>query len=320
MQTIFSFLSKHILKAVVLALALGQGTVAFAEGGPKWAYPVADKEQPPSPPDDQPIRIPGSALTYKFKEIDNLFAPPIWFPEHNVGMPRIAQYGARPEVRACVACHLTSGQGHPESGHLAGLPVGYFKQQIADYRSGNRTDPVWMTKMSAAMTDRDVDDAARWFANIKPIAWVKVIETDVIPKSYFNKSRKRLPAPEGGTEPLGDRIAEFPADPVRVVNRDPYAGFVAYVPVGSVSKGLALVSQSGGKTVACAACHGADLKGAGDVPRIAGISPLYTVRQMYAFKTGSRKGPNAAQMLPVTSNLQADDITAIAVYLASLTP
>ena len=321
MQTTFSFLSKYILNAVVLGLALGQGTVALAEGGPKWAYPVADKAQPPSPPDDQPIRIPGSALTYKFKEIDNLFAPPIWFPEHNVGMPRVVQYGAAPGVRACSACHLTSGQGHPESGHLAGLTANYIKQQIADYRSGNRTDPVWMTKMSAALTDTDVDQAAQWFAQIKPIPWIKVVETDTIPKSYYSKTRKRLPIAAGGMEPLGYQIAEFPQDPVRVVNRDPYAGFVAYVPNRSVKRGEALAVQGGGgTTVACAACHGTNLKGVGDVPRIAGTSPLYVVRQMYAFKTGSRKGIHAAQMQAVVANLQPDDITAIAAYLATLPP
>jgi cytochrome c553 len=319
----FSFFSAptHFAKLVFAFLVICPASFAFAEGGPSWAYPVADKTQPAPPPENELKQVPNSALTYKYKEIDNLFEPPIWFPEHNVGMPRVVQYGAAPGVRACAACHLTSGQGHPESGHIAGLSVGYFKQQIADYRSGNRNDPVWMTKMSAALTDADVEQAAQWFAKIKPIPWVKVVETDVIPKSYFNRSRKRLPTPDGGTEPLGDRIAEFPQDPVRVVNRDPYAGFIAYVPKGSLKKGEALVAQGGnGATVACLACHGPTLKGVGDVPRIAGISPLYAVRQMYAFKTGSRKGPHAAQMQPVVANLQANDITAIAAYLASLVP
>lgn len=321
MQTSSFSVFRLFFKLTLTCFIASSVPVALAQGGPSWAYPVADKTQPAPPADDQPKQVPGSALTYKYKEIDNLFEPPIWFPEHNVGMPRVVQYGAAPGVRACAACHLTSGQGHPESGHLAGLTVGYVKQQIADYRAGNRSDPVWMTKMSAALTDADVDQAAQWFAKIKPIPWIKVVEADVIPKSYFNKSRKRLPVPEGGAEPLGNQIAEFPQDPVRVVNRDPYAGFTAYVPKGSLKKGEALVAQGGnGTTVACLACHGSALTGAGDVPRIAGISPLYVVRQMYAFKTGSRKGLHAAQMQPVVANLRDDDITAIAAYLASLAP
>ncbi len=316
--SLFSIFTQKFFVGIAVSLCLIP--TAYADGGPSWAYPVADKEQPPAPDGNSPRRVPGSALTYKVKEIDNLFEPPIWFPENYVGMPRVVQYGAPPNVRACAACHLSSGQGHPESGHLSGLSAGYFKQQIADYRSGNRVDLVWMTKMAQAMTDKDVNEAAEWFAKLKPIPWVKVVETDTIPKSYFNKSRKRLALPEG-TEPLGDRIAEFPQDPERVLNRDPYAGFIAYVPKGSVAKGQALVTQGGGgATVMCIACHGVNLKGAADIPRIAGVSPLYTVRQLYAFKTGARKGVHAAQMQPVVANLTPNDITAIAAYLGGLAP
>ncbi len=292
----------------------------LADGGPAWAYPVADKVQPPAPDGESERRVPNSTLTYKAKDIDNLFEPPIWFPERAVGMPRVVRHGAPPAVRACASCHLASGQGHPESGHLSGLPANYFKQQIADYRSGNRTDLVWMTKMAIAMTDVDVQEAADWFAHLKPIKWVSVVEAETIPKSYFNKSRKRLALPEG-TEPLGERIAEFPQDAERVLARDPNAGFVAYVPKGSIAKGEALVRQGGaGKSLACAACHGATLQGAGDIPRIAGVSPLYTVRQLYAFKTHARKGVQASQMQAAVANLDGNDIIAIASYLATLAP
>ena len=313
----FKLLHARVLFSLFAALTVAQ---ARADGGPAWAYPVADKEQPVKLDDNESRRVPGSALAYKRKEIDDLFNPPIWFPELNVGMPRVVQYGAPPNVRACAACHLASGQGHPESGHIAGLPVAYFKRQIEDYRAGRRNDPVWMSKMSAALSDADVQAAADWFAAVKPIPWLQVVEADTIAKSFFNKSRKRLPHPDGGTEPLGERIAEFPREPDRVLERDPRAGFVAYVPKGSVARGEALVRQGAGKTVACASCHGADLKGQGDIPRIAGVSALYTVRQLYAFKTSSRKGEHAAQMVPVVANLQADDITAIAAYTASLAP
>ncbi len=50
--------------------------VAIAEGGPKWAYPVADQVQPVVLDENEARRVPGSALTYKRKEIDNLFDPP----------------------------------------------------------------------------------------------------------------------------------------------------------------------------------------------------------------------------------------------------
>jgi cytochrome c553 len=319
-RKVWQISSRKVAARLAVAVITAISSSAFADGGPSWAYPVADKVQPPAADGNIKARVPDSALTYQLKEIDNLFEPPIWFPEHNVGMPRVVQYGATPAVRACAACHLTSGQGHPESGHISGLSVGYFKRQMDDFRTGNRTDKVWMTAMAKAMTDKDIQESAEWFAKIKPIAWVKVIETDTIPKSYFNRSRKRLPLQEGGTEPLGERIAEFPQEPARVLLRDPYAGFTAYVPKGSLATGKELVTQGAGKTIMCAACHGVNLKGTGDVPRIAGVSPLYTVRQMFAFKTGARKGVHAAQMQPVIANLQEADITAIAAYLGSLAP
>jgi cytochrome c553 len=287
---------------------------------PSWAYPVADKEQPPGPDENEVRQLPGSSRSYTRKQIDNLFNPPIWYPDQAVGMPKVVQTGAPPGVRACAACHLQSGQGHPESGHISGLPTAYFLRQIQDYRDGNRIDKVWMTNMAKALTDEDATAAAEWFSKLKPIKWVHVIETDTIPRSYFNKSRKRLPLADGSTEQLGERIAEFPQDLVRVLDRDPNSGFIAYVPRGSLALGEALVKEGAGRTVACAGCHGEKLQGTGEIPRIAGISTLYTIRQMFAFKTGERKGAHAGQMMPVVAELQEKDIIAVAAYLASLDP
>ncbi len=317
-----------LLGGAVLAFmpvkASGQGQptvpVPVAIVAPAWAYPVADKEQPPGPDENEVRQAPGSSRTYTRKQIDNLFNPPIWYPDQVIGMPRVVQTGAPPGVRACAACHLQSGQGHPESGHISGLPKAYFLRQIQDYRDGNRVDKVWMTNMAKALSDEDAAAAAEWFSKLKPIKWVRVIETDTIPKSYFNKSRKRLPLSDGSTEALGDRIAEFPEDPVRVLDRDPNSGFIAYVPKGSLALGEALVKEGAGRTVACAACHGEKLQGTAEMPRIAGISTLYTVRQMFAFKTGERKGAHAEQMMPVVAELQEKDIIAVAAYLASLDP
>src|SRR5438132_3422362 len=97
---------------------------------------------------------------------------------------------------------------------------------------------------------------------------------------------------EGGTEPLGQRIVEMPeSTEATEVLRDPRSGFIAYVPVGSIKKGETLVTAGGGgKTTACAICHGADLKGLGPVPGIVGRSPSYTVRQLYDMQHGTRKG------------------------------
>ena len=103
--------------------------------------------------------------------------------------------------------------------------------------------------------------------------------------------------------------------------RDPRSGFVAYVPTGSLTKGQALVDTgASGKTIACSICHGDGMKGLANVPRIAGLHPIYIARQLYLFKDGSRGGPDAPLMNKPVARLTDEDILNIAAYLGSLSP
>ena len=69
----------------------------------------------------------------------------------------------------------------------------------------------------------------------------------------------------------------------------------SYVPPGSVAKGKALVETGGGgKTVACAICHGDGMKGLANVPRLAGVHPIYLARQLHLFKDGIAERPRRA--------------------------
>ncbi len=130
-----------------------------------------------------------------------------------------------------------------------------------------------------------------------------------------------VPAEGGGTESIGQRIIEMPENLERTELRDPATGFVAYVPVGSIKRGEALVKTGGkGRTVACGTCHGADLKGIGPVPPLAGRSPSYVVRQLWDMKVGNRNGPWAALMKAAVKDLTMDDLVAIGAYTASRTP
>jgi cytochrome c553 len=90
--------------------------------------------------------------------------------------------------------------------------------------------------------------------------------------------------------------------------------------VGSVKRGEALVTTGAGKTTPCGVCHGADLKGMGPVPGLAGRSPSYLVRQMNDMQQGNRIGIWSELMKPVVSKLNDEDMIAIAAYLASLKP
>lgn len=316
-----------VLSGLVAVSAIG---IAQAQTGGSliWAYPVPDKNPPPGSGDKSPKSLPGSTKSYTQPQIDDAFAPPDWYPEEHAPLPAVVQHGV--QAQACGACHLMSGLGHPESAYLAGLPVEYMLRQMADFKAGLRKDPKEyeaalrasrMNIISAGLPDEEMRKAIEWFANLKPAVWYKVVEAKEVPKSWVNGGRMRLPLPGGGTEALGDRIITLPQDPERVEERDPHSGFIAYVPVGSIKKGEELVTKGGsGKTIACATCHGEGLKGLGDIPRVAGIHPIYVMRQLYDFQVGANSSSAAAQMKKVVEKLTPDDMLAIAAYTATLTP
>ena len=73
--------------------------------------------------------------------------------------------------------------------------------------------------------------------------------------------------------------------------------------------------------ILCAGCLAtATFTGQIDIPGIAGRSPTYIARQLYSFKTGIRKGPQADVMKAVAENLTEDDVIAIAAYIGSRDP
>jgi hypothetical protein len=84
------------------------------------------------------------------------------------------------------------------------------------------------------------------------------------------------------------------------------------VPPGSISKGEALATTGGGKTVACAICHGEGLEGLSEIPSIAGREPMYLVRQLTDIKNGNRVGTWTVLMNQVVAKLDGDDIIALA--------
>ena len=103
--------------------------------------------------------------------------------------------------------------------------------------------------------------------------------------------------------------------------RDPRSGFVAYVPPGSLARGRALAETGGnGKTIACATCHGEGLKGLGNVPRLAGVHPIYLARQLYLYRERTRRGPDAALMVKPAAQLTDEDIVNLSAFAGSLNP
>lgn len=182
--------------------------------------------------------------------------------------------------------------------------------------------PNLMVDVANAATDEEVRIAAEYFAALPWTPWIRVVEATTVPTTtVMGGMIVPLEGAEAGEEPLGQRIIEVPMDTERAeVLRDDSASFVAYVPVGSIDKGEALVTTGGGKTIQCSVCHGANLEGVGSVPPLAGRSPSYTVRQLFDIQQGSRAGFGAEQMKPVVAALTLEDMIHIAAYTGSRVP
>jgi cytochrome c553 len=311
------------MRSLTALALLGLMTLPInAQTLPEWAYPV---NPPPKPVDSPaPRHLPDSSKTYTQAQIDDGFNPPDWYPQDHSPMPDVVAHGRKEaEARACALCHLTSGGGHPESASIAGLPAGYIIRQMQEFKSGARKGAraVAMPPIAKALNDADFKAAAEYFAALKTPVWYKVVETDTVPKSYLGNGAMRFPVEHGGTEPLGNRIIELPQDDESAESRNPRVGFVAHVPTGSIKKGEAIVTTGGGgKTIACAVCHGPDLRGIGDIPPIVGRSPMYIYRQLNDIKIGTRAGTMTPLMKGVVEKFTDDDMIAIAAYLVSKGP
>jgi cytochrome c553 len=320
---------KIFAAVAVLSFACVLATASPAqsqENPPAWAYPVNPPDFKPTPDDGSQRHVPDSTAAYTLTQIRDLFIAPDWHPGDHPPMPGVVALGRKPDVRACGVCHRADGPGGPESASLAGLPAVYIVQQVRDLASGARKTSVpervptqLMTTLSKAATAEEIEAAAAYFSALKPRATITVTETKTVPKTFV-AGWFLAKAKTAETEPIGQRIIEVPQDLEQFESRDARSHFIAYVPVGSVAKGRALVAGGGGRTVQCGICHGPALKGLGPIPGIAGRSPSYLVRQLYDIKYGARAGIGSALMKQVVNGLTVDDMVSLAAYAASLTP
>jgi cytochrome c553 len=294
---------------------------------PPWAYPMAAADYRAPVDDGTPRHVPGSSASWTLSELSDRFFAPDWHPEEHLRMPEVVAHGRKPDVFACGYCHRAEGTGGPENANIAGLPEAYIVQQMADFKSGARKSSVPhrspaknMTATAKAASDAEVVQAAAYFSSIKPRKLIIVVEAQEAPKSYVASAvYARLPGNE--KEPIAGRILEMPKDLEQFESRDTHSEFIAYVPPGSLAEGKTLATTGAGKkTTPCVQCHGADLRGLGSVPGIAGRSPSYLMRQLYDMKHGARAGAGSQVMKPVLADLTDADFTSLAAYAASLNP
>jgi cytochrome c553 len=338
--------------ALALAGLVDAAVPAVSE--PLWAYgfdrPAEPHEKalPQAPPNrnlrmdesaleqTRPRRLPGSDQAFSMLEIRDGQNVIDWFPGDHPPMPEVVAHGPSglgPRRRGCAACHLPNGEGRPENAAPAGLPVAYFLRQMEDFRRGRRqsADPRkantgTMIELARGLSDAELESAARYFAALPFTPRVRVVETARVPRTrivnnLFLPLVPRASSGDDSTEPLGGRIVEMPEDPDQSeLYRNPRSGFVAYVPVGSVARGRALVTTGREGLPACVTCHRQDLGGVADVPPLAGRSPSYLVRQLWDIRQGTRRGSGVAPMRSVVATLDATDLVDIAAYVASRPP
>jgi cytochrome c553 len=265
-------------------------------------------------------------VTLTLAQVRDTYNIPDWHPDGHPAMPDIVKNGRRTGVFACGYCHLPNGQGRPENSSVAGLPAAYIVQQMGDFKNGLRksSEPRLgpqnlMVNIGKAATDAEVQAAAEYFSKLKLKPWIRVVEAATVPKTRI-AGGMFIALEDAGTEPIGNRIIEVPENLERTELRDDASSFIAYAPVGSIKKGETLVTNGGGKTTACAVCHGTDLRGIGPVPSIAGRSPSQMARQIWDMQHGARNGVWTELMKPVVAKLTEEDLVSITAYLASLKP
>jgi cytochrome c553 len=286
--------------------------------------------QPAAAPDTTQHKLAGSDRSFAIAQIRDQYGPADWFPGDHPAMPDIVARGKREQqVAACSLCHYPNGKGRPENAGVSGLPVSYFIQTMLDFKNDLRksadtrkANTNRMIAFAKAMTDDEIKASANYFAAIPWTPWIRVVETDTVPKTRIAGGMFLvLEGAQAGKEPIGQRIIETPEKTEETeLLRNPRSGFIAYVPPGSIKKGEALATNGAGKTVQCAVCHGATLEGLGPVPGIAGRSPSYIVRQLHDMQLGTRKGTWTDLMKPVVEKLTAEDMLNIAAYTASRVP
>jgi cytochrome c553 len=331
------------VSALAFGVAAGIAAAQAADVPPTWAWgfttpppstpPAAAAPAAPAQLDNtKQYTVPGSKSTFTRAQIANRYGPADWYPDDHPPMPDVVAHGkesAQPTVYACGLCHYPNGKGRPENANITGLSYDYIVQQLNDFRNGARktsdprkTNTGLMASFTKSLTDDEIKTVAKYFSSIAYTPWIRVVESETAPKAKANGGMWiTLEGAEAGTEPIGSRIIETPVNAEHTeMLRDSRSGFIAYVPPGSLKKGEALVRTGDGKVTACTACHGADLRGLGPVPALAGRSPSYLARQLYDIQHGNRAGAWSPLMVPVVTKLDSDDLLNAAAYLASLQP
>jgi cytochrome c553 len=324
--SVFTFISPALSSDDERAVAANPRT---GPAVPSWLFP-SDPAAPIArrPDPNERLGLSGSAVTFTRAQLTDRYSAPDWHPGEHDPMPEVVAHGRGPDVYACGYCHTPTGQGRPENAPLAGLPVAYIEEQVAAFASGTRRS-AWagtygpaklMVQVAEHASQADVAAAADYFSRQKLGSRVRVVETARVPQSeVVGQVYSALAG--AGEEELGERLMEFSPSAEAHELRDDRMQYLAYVPVGSVARGRRIATRGvRNKVNACVMCHGPQLQGVGPAPPIAGRSPTYLLRSLFAFQVGRRSGGSAVLMQPIAAGLNTRQMIEVAAYAASLPP
>ena len=182
----------------------------------------------------------------------------------------------------CGACHGATGVNpNPLYPDLAGQHAAYIAKQLADFKSGARTD-MMMAPMAVSLSEQDMADLGAYFA-----------------------AQKR-----GGEQaaPSTDSASPTAATPSAATNVEIVTSTTAKaIYAGDVKSGQE-------KSAMCVACHGTDGNSLVTMyPKLAGQSANYITKQLADFKSGARVDP---VMVGMVAGLSAKDMDDLAAYYA----
>ncbi len=189
------------MKRTVLIFGLAfLPALGHAQGLPDWVTPTTQ--------DDVPQELLDAVLA------GDQAARDVAYPAVPLSAPAIVREG-NDGNGTCMACHTTTGMGLPQSAPLAGLPAGYVVRTLVDFRTGVRGQAYRanMAEFARAMSIEQIMEVADYYASLRFEPWVEVVESEMVPRTFFGARNITAVHPDGGEEPLGERIVEIAKTP-----------------------------------------------------------------------------------------------------------
>lgn len=152
------------------------------------------------------------------------------------------------------------------------------------------------------------------------IVWTSLVAA-VLLSGCGDQEPAKEPAENAVSAPQSEAKTETatPADKAASENTDITAPATASVAVEESKPAVPAVFDAAAKYKStCAACHGMTAQGLGAFPKLAGRSADELASLLNDYKAGKNKGPQSAMMLPIAAKLSADEIKALAGYVADL--